>query len=54
MCDRHANCQPHRNSNGDGYAATNANSQVGANGRAAPHASAQALESRRTGNFGDR
>ena len=46
MCDRHANCQPHRNSNGDGYAPTNANSQIGANGKAAPHASAQALEFR--------
>ena len=44
MCDHHANCQPHGNSNGDGYAATNANAQVDASGKAAPHASSQALD----------
>ena len=42
--DRHANCQPHRNSIANGYAATNANAQVWANGKAASHASSQALD----------
>jgi hypothetical protein len=40
--DRHANCQPYRN--GNGYAATDPNAQVGANGKAASHASSQAIE----------
>jgi hypothetical protein len=42
--DRHANGQPHCNSNGNGDAATDANTQVGANGKAAPHTSAAAID----------
>ena len=49
--DRYANGQPHCNSIGNGDAATDANTQVGAIGKAAPHTSAAAIESRRTGNF---
>ena len=42
--DGHANSQPHCNSIGNGHAATDANTQVGAIRKAAPHASAQALD----------
>lgn len=48
--DRHANGQPHCNSIGNSYATTDANAQVGAIRKAAPHASAEAIEFRRTGN----
>ena len=55
--DPHANSQPHCNSIGNGHAATDANTQVGAIGKAAPHASAQALDFSVAGKFrgmGDR
>jgi len=42
--DGHANSQPHCNSIGNGHATTDANTQVGAIGKAAPHASAAALD----------
>jgi hypothetical protein len=42
--DPHANSQPHCNSIGNGHAATDANTQVGAIGKATSHASAQALD----------
>jgi len=42
--DRHANSQPHCNSIGNGDAATDANTPVGAIGKAASHAFAQALD----------
>jgi hypothetical protein len=42
--DRHANGQPHCNSIGNRHAATDANPQVGAISKAAPHASAEAIE----------
>ena len=45
--DRHANGQPYCNSIGNCHAATDANAQVGAIGKAAPHASAEAIEFRR-------
>ena len=45
--DRHANC--HRNRIGNGYAATDPNTQVGAIAKAAPDASAQAIEFRDNG-----
>jgi hypothetical protein len=48
--DRHSNGQRHCNSIGNGHAATDANAQVGAIRKAAPHASAEAIEFRRTGN----
>jgi hypothetical protein len=48
--DRHANGQPHCNSIGNSHATTDANAQVGAIRKAAPHASAEAIEFRRTGN----
>jgi hypothetical protein len=44
----HANVQPHGNSIGNGHAATDANTQVGTIGKAASHASAQAIGFRRT------
>ena len=40
----HPNREPHCNSIGNGYAATDANTQVGAIGKAASHASAEAVE----------
>jgi hypothetical protein len=40
--DRHAQC--HRNRIGNGYAATDANTQSGAIGKAAPNASAEAIK----------
>jgi hypothetical protein len=46
--DRHANCQPHRNRIGNAYAATDANTEIRANGKAASHASAEAIEFRGT------
>jgi len=49
--DPHANSQPHCNSIGNGHAATDANTQVGAVRKATPHAFAAPIESRRTGNF---
>ena len=49
--DRHANSQPHCNSFGNGHATADANTQVGPIGKAASHASAASVESRRTGNF---
>jgi hypothetical protein len=42
--DRHANSQPHCNSIGNGDAATDANTEVGAIAKAASHAFAQALD----------
>jgi hypothetical protein len=48
--DCHANRQRHCNSIGNGHAATDANAQVGAIRKATPHASAEAVEFRRTGN----
>ena len=42
--DSNPNREPHCNSIGNGYAATDDNAQVGAIGKAAPHASAQALD----------
>jgi hypothetical protein len=42
--DRHANGQPHCHSIGNGYAATDANTQSWAISKATPHASAQAIE----------
>ena len=42
--DRHANSQPHCNSIGNGHAATDANTQIGAIAKAAPHASAAAID----------
>ena len=39
-----AHCQPDRNRIADSYTATDPNTQSGANGKAAPHASAQAIE----------
>jgi hypothetical protein len=48
--DRHGNRQPYCNSIGNCHAATDANAQVGAIRKAAPHASAEAIEFRRTGN----
>jgi hypothetical protein len=44
--DRHANSQPHCNSigNGNGDAATDANTEIGAIAQAASHAFAQALD----------
>jgi hypothetical protein len=41
--DRRANSQPHCHSIGNGYAATDANTQCGAISKAAPHASAAAI-----------
>ena len=49
--DRHANSQPHCNSIGNGHAATDANTPVGAIAKAAPHAFAQALDFSLPGNF---
>jgi len=49
--DRNPNGQPHCNSIGNGHAATDANTQVGAIRKAAAHASTAPIESRRTGNF---
>lgn len=45
--DRHANCQPYCNSIGNCHAATDANTQVGAIRKAAPHASSETIEFRR-------
>jgi hypothetical protein len=42
--DRHANC----NSIGNGHAAADANTKIRANGKAASHASAEAIEFRGT------
>ena len=42
--DRHANSQPHSHSIGNGYAATDANTQSWAISKATPHASAQTIE----------
>jgi hypothetical protein len=42
--DRHANSQPHCNSIGNGHAATDANTEVGAIAKAAPHAPAPAID----------
>ena len=42
--DRYANSQPHCNSIGNGDAATDANTEVGAIAKAASHAFAQALD----------
>jgi hypothetical protein len=42
--DRHGNCQPYCNSIGNCHAATDANAQVGAIAKAAPHASAEAID----------
>ena len=42
--DRHANGQPYCNSIGNCHAATDANAQVGAIAKAAPHASAEAID----------
>ena len=42
--DRHANGQPHCNSIGNGDAAADANTEVGAIAKAASHAFAQALD----------
>ena len=44
---RIANTNAYGYSYANGYAATDANTQVGANGKAAPNASAQAIEFRR-------
>jgi hypothetical protein len=41
--DRHANSQPHCNSIGNGDAAADANTEVGAVAKAASHASTQAV-----------
>jgi len=51
---RHANSEPHCHSIGNGYAATDANPQAGAVSKAAPHASAQAIEFSYWGIPGDR
>ena len=40
----HANCQSHRDSIANSYAATDANTQSGAIGKAAPNASAEAIK----------
>ena len=48
--DRHANGQPHCNNIGNSHATTDANAQGRAIRKAAPHASAEAIEFRRTGN----
>jgi hypothetical protein len=48
--DRHADGQPHCNNIGNSHATTDANAQVGAIRKTAPHASAEAIEFRRTGN----
>ena len=50
--DRHANSQPHCNSIGNGDAATDANTEVGAIAKAASHAFAQALDFSLQGNSG--
>jgi hypothetical protein len=42
--DRHGNGQPYCNSIGNRHAATDANAQVGAIRKAAPHASAEAID----------
>jgi hypothetical protein len=42
--DRHGNGQPYCNSIGNCHAATDANAQVGAIAKAAPHASAEAID----------
>jgi len=52
--DRYANCQPHCNSIGNGYATTDANTQVGAIRKAAPDASAEAIDFSRRKTSGDR
>ena len=52
--DRHANSQPHCNSIGNGDAATDANTQIGAIAKAASDASAQAIDFSRQKISGDR
>ena len=49
--DPHANSQSHCNSIGNGDAATDANTQVGAIRKATPHASSEALDFSLPGNF---
>jgi hypothetical protein len=46
----HRNCYSHSDRHGNCHAATDANAQVGAIRKAAPDASAEAIEFRRTGN----
>lgn len=52
--DRNANCQPNGNGYGNGNAATHANTEVGANRKAASDASAAALDFALPKNSGDR